>query len=216
MCKKTRCKREGCTNNGKSGGFCILHGARCSHEGCTNEVINRGLCIAHGAAKGKRCTVAGCANGAVRGGVCCSHGAIAMPKLCSHGGCTSKLRMRGVWARHGAKSKRCSIEGCTNGSRIGGLCCAHGAISTAARNVMARSPNPAKGYKANAVITSAISIRVEEININPRNLQASISCATSRESPSLRPSTMPQNFSDDDDEICSWIYRTSRMSRLAS
>lgn len=69
MGKKTRCKREGCTNNGKSGGFCISHGVRCSHEGCTNGVITRGLCIAHGAAKGKRCTVAGCANGAVRGGV---------------------------------------------------------------------------------------------------------------------------------------------------
>jgi hypothetical protein len=79
---------------------------------------------------------------------------------------------------------------------------------------MARLPNPAKGYNANAFITSAIAIRGEEININPRNLQASISSAASRESPSLRPSTMPQNFSDDDDEICSWIYRTSRSQDL--
>ena len=215
MGKKTRCKREGCTNNGKSGGFCISHGARCSHEGCTNGVITRGLCIAHGAAKGKRCTVAGCANGAVRGGVGCSHGAKA--KRCSHGGCTGESRRGGVCARHGAKRKRCSIEGCTNGSRVGGLCCTHGTYSTAARNVVARSPNPAEGYEAaTAVVASAIAIRGEEININPRNLQASISCAASRESPSLRPSIMPQNFSDDDDEICSWIYRTSRMSRLAS
>ena len=210
MDKKTRCKREGCTNNSKRGGFCISHGVRCSHEGCTNGVITRGLCIAHGAAKGKRCTVAGCANGAVRGGVCCAHG--AKGKRCSHEGCTSESRRGGVCARHGAVKKRCSIEGCTNGSRIGGLCRRHGANSIAARDVVARAPNPSERYEATTVVASAIARRGGEIKI----LQASTSRAVFRESPSLRPSIMPQNFSDDDDEICAWIYRTSRMSRLAS
>ncbi len=74
---------------------------------------------------------------------------------------------------------------------------------------MERPPQPAEGYEA--TVTSAIARRGVEINTS--DVHANVSRATARQSPSLVTSTMAMNFPDDD-EVCAWIWRSSRMARL--
>ena len=90
----------------------------------------------------------------------------------------------------------------------GGLCRRH----------VAQPPHPAAGYnEATVIVMSAIAGGGGgEIEIDTRNLQAEVSCAAAApRSPSLRPSVMAPNFSDDKEEaICAWIWSSSRMARL--
>ena len=64
-------------------------------------------------------------------GVCIKHGAIV--KACSHTGCTSSTKKRGVYTKHGtnkhgANAKTCSHhEGCTIKAKVGGVYQKHGA-----------------------------------------------------------------------------------------
>jgi hypothetical protein len=49
--KLKRCSHQGCANQAQKEGVCITHGAtvkRCSFEGCTNQVQKGGVCITHG------------------------------------------------------------------------------------------------------------------------------------------------------------------------
>jgi hypothetical protein len=49
--KRKRCSFMGCINIVQQGGVCTTHGAkrkRCSHEGCTNGAVKGGVCITHG------------------------------------------------------------------------------------------------------------------------------------------------------------------------
>ncbi len=179
---------EGCANGAVRGGFCITHGAKvkqCSHKGCANRSKMGGVCITHGA-KVKRCSNKGCANGAVRGGFCVTHG--ARTKLCSHKGCAKQARKGGLYLRHGKYS-----------------------IASAAQNGAARPPHPAGGYDATAVVATAIAgVGGGEIELDTRNLQADVRCASS-------PRIMAPNFSDDNEDIIgAWIWRSSRMARLIS
>ena len=91
-------------------------------------------------------------------------------------------------------------------------------IASATQNGAARPPHHAEGYDARAVIASATAGGGGgEIEINTRNLQADVSCAAAPRSPSLNPSIMAPNFSDDDEDIIgAWIWKSSRMARLAS
>ena len=50
----------------------------CKHDGCTNNVRHRGVCIMHGG-KVKSCIHTGCTNGAIKGQVCKKHGAKKYP-----------------------------------------------------------------------------------------------------------------------------------------
>jgi len=69
-----------------------------------------------------------------------------------------------------------------------------------------------------AVVAATIAgIGGGEIELDKRNLQADVRCASSPRSPCLRLSIMAPNFSDDDEEIIgAWIWRSSRMARLGS
>jgi hypothetical protein len=121
------CSADGCTNQVRSGGVCVRHGAKvklCSSEGCPNRARKGGVCIRHGATV-ILCSSAGCTNIVVKGGVCVRHG--AKLKRCSSEGCTNNVVKGGVCVRHGAKVKLCSSAGCTNYARRRGVCRSHGA-----------------------------------------------------------------------------------------
>ena len=48
---KNNCSADGCTNQAKTVGVYIKHGAKrklCSSEGCTNQALKGGVCIKHG------------------------------------------------------------------------------------------------------------------------------------------------------------------------
>ena len=186
----------------------------CKRDGCAKLARKGGVCTTHGATR-KRCSQEGCANGAVKGGLCATHG--ARTKRCSNEGCANRARQGGVCVTHGATKKRCSQVGCAKQVRKGGLCFRHGAHSTAAaaQNGAARPLHPAGGYKATVVVASAIAGGGGgEIEIDARNLQADVRCASPPRSPCLRPSITTPNFSDD--EISAWIWRYSRVARLGS
>jgi hypothetical protein len=70
-------------------------------------------------------------------------------------------------------------------------------------------PQPAEGYEA--TVASAIAKRGGEINTS--DVHANAGRAAASQAPSLVTSTMALNFPDDD-EVCAWIWRSSRMARL--
>ena len=187
---------RGAPTEPSGGGVCITHGGRvkrkrCSHEVGAKQVQKGGVCITHGM-RAKRCSHKGCANRAVEGGVCITHG--ARTKLCSHEGCAKRAQKGGLCRRHGANS-----------------------IATTAQNGAPQTPHLVGGYNARAFVASAIAGGGSgEIEI-ACNLQADVSCAVVPRSPSLCPSIMAPNFSDDNKEIIgSWICRSSCMARLGS
>ena len=98
------------------------------------------------------------------------------------------------------------------------LLAASTAAATNAQKRAARPPHPAGGYKATVVVASAIAGGGGgEIEIDTRNLKTDASCASSRRSPSLGPTIMAPNFSDDDEEIIgAWIWRSINTARLSS
>ena len=118
------------------------------------------------------------------------------------------------------KKERCSNKGCAKRAQNGGLCRKHGAysIAAAAQNGAVRPPHPAGGYDARAFVASAI-VRGGggEIEIDTHNLQADVSCAAAPRSPSLCPSIMAPNLSDDDEDLIgAWICRSSHIAKLGS
>jgi hypothetical protein len=206
--KVTSCKRKGCTNNAARGGVCIRHGAKvpsCSHEGCTNNAIQGRVCRRHGA-KAKRCSHAGCTNISQRGGVCLRHGANLT--RCRHEGCSNFARFKGGLCKtHG---KRCGHDGCSNCAIKGRFCSTHGVESPATAPVKVEQlTKPAEVHEAASV--GATAKKGGEIGVH--NLQTNINRAPGRQSTSPCLSTMALNYPDDD-EICAWIYKSSRISRL--
>ena len=136
----------------------------------------------------KRCSHEGCNNKAQKGGVCIRHG--AKVKRCSHKGCTkqgcTKQAVKGgVCKEHGKKMMiRCSHMGCIKYARKGGVSNGHLEKSLVDAPVEVELlPNPAKGYKVTTV--DALAGRGGEIKV--------------------------QYPSDDDEKICAWIWKSSRM-----
>ena len=87
----------------------------------------------------------------------------------------------------------------------------HGAKSfTTALSQEEQLPSTAKGYEATAV--DAIARRGGKISVH--NLQANIGRVDGCQSHSVHLLSYVLNFSDDDDEICAWIWMSSRMARL--
>ena len=201
---KKRCSHEGCANGAVKGGVCITHGAmqkRCIHKGCANRAIKVGVCVTHGATR-KRCSHSGCANQSRKGGVCVTHGATR--KRCSHEGCASQAVKGGVCITHGAMLKRCSHEGCANQAVKGGVCRRHRAMSLAAASgKMKRPPQSTGGFEA----TTAGGIARRSGRIGVDYLQMNMGTASARQPPSPRPSATIQDSSDDE-ELCSWIYKS--------
>ena len=110
---------------------CSMVRTRCCREGCTNEAVQGGVCITHGAgmrqwSQERRClSQAWCNRCARKGGVCITHGAKVTQKRCNHEGCTKQARTGGVCATLGAVAKCCNHEGCTKHAKKGGVCCRH-------------------------------------------------------------------------------------------
>ncbi len=141
-------------------------------------------------------------------------------KVAATRGAPTEPSRGGVCITHGARTKLCSHERCAKQVQKGGVCRRHGtySIAAAAQNGASQTPHPAGGYNARAFVASAITGGGgREIEI-AHNLQADVSCAAAPRSPSLRPSIMVPNFSDDDKEIIgAWIWRSSCMAmRLGS
>ena len=145
----------------------------------------------------------------------------AKVKRCSHKGCTNHARKGGVCRSHGATVKRCGHEGCTKNSSTGGFCWRHGAkVTTKVHGLMGPSKHHQKvrgRYGAKALVAAAPADGAELI---PQPAEGSevmvtasgamrISCAAAC-SPSHLTSTNALNDFDDD-EICAWIWRSSRM-----
>jgi hypothetical protein len=220
---RKRCSREGCTNQVTKQGVCKAHGAvvkRCSREGCTRVVHKGGVCWAHDATV-KRCNREGCTNHAVRGGVCKAHG--AKVKRCSLEGCTILDREGGTCWSHSDKG-RCSHEDCRSFARKGGLCRAHGAVGERKKHQCCRGgfsdglngKKIAKSHAAAATGENDEHLRSSggrEATATPARAIAGVGesdgAVKARRSPLFH-----LDFSDDEDEVNAWIWRTSRMSRL--
>jgi len=238
---KKRCSNEGCANGAVKGGVCVTHGAtkkRCSQEGCANMAVKGGVCITHGlnvaARRGAPTEPSGEAfaprmaqlrnDAATRGasmepsrGVFASRTAQRRNVAATMGAPTESSG--GVCVTHGVRTKHCKSEGCTKQVRKGGLCRRYGPYSiaaAAAQNGAARPSHPAGGYDARSIVASDIAGGGGGgIEIDRRHLQTDVSCATAPRLPSLCPSIMAPNFSDDDEEIIgAWIWRSSRTAKL--
>jgi hypothetical protein len=162
-----------------------------------------GVCVTHGA-KVKQCSFKGCTKQARIGGVCITHGATV--KGCSVKGCPNGAIKSGVCITHGAKKKQCSFKGCTNQARIGGVCITHGA--TKKRCIFEGFRNGV--VKAGVCITHGAKLqhppKVKNANDNnpepPQNVV-----------PTAVLSRQLSNFFDDEEELNSWIWRSSQMAR---
>ena len=196
--KVKQCSYEGCANKVQNGGVCVTHGAKkkhCGHKGCTNKVVQGGVCITHGAMT-KRCSFKGCANRVFKGGVCITHG--AMKTRCSSKGCTNKVVQGGVCVTHGAMTKRCSFEGCTNRVIKGGVCITHGAKVERKRcSFEGCTSHAQKG----GVCWRHSSKRIKANN-NPTIQSTAVTSAI--------PPHLPMNYEDEEEELNSWIWRSSR------
>jgi hypothetical protein len=174
---------------------------KCSVAGCINQIQNGGVCVTHGA-KVKRCSFKGCINRAIKGGVCITHG--AMKNRCSSKGCTNQVQKGGVCITHGAMTKRCSFDGCNNHVVKGGVCVTHGAKKT--RKVCSHTGCTSYAQKGGVCYRH----RTKSININANN------------NPTIRPNAVtsaipphqPMNYEDDEEELNSWIWRSSRMGKM--
>jgi hypothetical protein len=211
--EKQCCSQDGCNNQAHIGGVYVTHGAEkkgCSHDGCANGVVKKGvLCRRHGAEK-KYCSHNGCVNQVQEGGVCIAHGTKVTHRGCSHDSCANLARQGGVCVTHGTKTKRCSQDGCDNEAHIGGVCKRHGSNSLASvQYEVEQPPQPPKGCNA---MTAVAITRGRGGEISVCKLQMNISLAATCQSPSLHPSATNPNFSDED-EISSWIYKSSRLAR---
>jgi hypothetical protein len=221
---RQKCSHEGCTNIAQKGGVCITHGAKviqcsisgsvheslggqcsgCIHgsfEGCTKYPQGtEGVCITHGA-KVKQCNFDGCTSNAKKGGVCITHGAKVKRKRCSHKGCNNWAVKGGVCITHGAKVKQCSFDGCTNQALKGGVCITHGAT---------RKQCSFEGC-TNKVKKGGVCYRHRSkstiISTNNPTLEANIALPSS-----VPPSHQSTDY-EDEEELNSWIWKSSRIPR---
>ena len=220
--KVKRCCHEGCTSRARNGGLCMRHGAKgkhCSHTGCSSRVRNGGLCMRHGA-KVKRCCHERCTSLVQNGGLCIRHG--AKVKRCSHEGCASHAKKGGVCKSHGAMVKRCGHEGCAKNPSMGGFSSRRGEkLTTKVHCLGGPSKHHQKVRGRYGVKSFVAAVPIDGAECIPQPAEGSkvtvaasgamrISCATARPSPSLLTSTIALNDFDDD-EICAWIWRSSRM-----
>ena len=125
---------------------------------------------------------------------------------CSRKGCSKLARgMGGVCKTHG---KRCGHNGCANYANKGGLCSRHVAKSPASFPAKVKPlSQPAEAHEAASAVVAAK--RGGEVGV--KNLQSNISRDPARQSTSIRLSTTALNYPDDD-EVCAWIYKSSRIA----
>jgi hypothetical protein len=173
---------------------------KCNAEGCTNRAVKGGVCVTHGAMI-KRCSFDGCTNKSKTGGVCITHG--SKKKRCSFEGCTNQAINGGVCITHGATVKRCSFEGCANQAQKKGVCVTHGAKKT--RKVCTHTGCTAYAQKG-GMCRRHPSKRINTNNINPTLQPDAVTSAI--------PHHLPMNYEDDEEELNSWIWRSSRMGKM--
>jgi hypothetical protein len=225
---RKKCSHEGCNNGAYKGGVCVMHGAqkkRCSVKGCTNGAKKGGVCITHGA-KLKQCSVKGCTNQIVKGGVCITHG--AKRKRCSHEGCTNQIVKGGVCITHGAKVKRCSHEGCTNVAVKGGVCVTHGAKVTQCDVTTRDVPTSVKGEEfVPRMAQQGNDAAIMDVPHMPRKEEYAQDIAQKapsyqqttqhEEAKNTLPSSVPPSHQstdyEDEEELNSWIWKSSRIPR---
>ena len=177
------------------------HGAkkkRCSSKGCNNQVVQGGVCITHGA-KVKQCSFEDCTKGVFKGGVCWTHGAKTR-KQCSFKGCTNGAIQGGVCITHGAMTKRCSFEGCTNRVIKGGVCITHGAKVERKRC----SFEGCTSHAQKRGICRRHSSKRIKANINPTIQSNAVTSAI--------PPHLLMNYEDEEEELNSWIWRSTRLT----
>jgi hypothetical protein len=200
--KRRKCNVVGCINQVVKGGVCITHGAtvkRCSSKRCTNHAKRGGVCVTHGA-KLKRCSFDRCNNHVVKGGVCVTHGATV--KCCSFEDCNNHAKRGGVCVTHGAKKKRCSHKGCTNQTVVGGVCITHGAT------VKCCSFEDCNNHAKKGGV--CYRHRTKSINAND-NPTLQLNDVTS-----VMSHHLPMNYEDEEEELNSWIWRSSRRARCVA
>ncbi len=143
---KNRCSHEGCANQARKGGICVLHEAKrtcCSHVGCTNWAIkikgarmesSRVEFVSHRAQsqKGQRFQPLMGVQIEPWREVFAMHGANL--KCCGHKGCTNWATSFGVCVLHGADKSRCSHKGCKIRAFKGRVCVTHGALKKHCRH----------------------------------------------------------------------------------
>ena len=140
----------------------------------------------------KRCSQKGCTNQAVKGGVCVTHGAkVRARKQCRIKGCTNQFQKGGVCITHGAikERKRCSHGGCTKQAIKGGVCVTHGA-----KVKLCSVEGCTKQFKKGGVCYRHRSKSIITIN-----------------NPSQEAITELRTNNQDEEELNSWIWRSSRV-----
>ena len=158
----------------------------------------------------KRCGHEGCANMARQGGVCTRHGAIRKPF--NRKGCGNRNLRRGAKVVTPSSHKG-RDDGAIRGGDSRGQHSAkpHGPV----RGEVDEPPRPdVEEY----VATSACAIvgRDGEICIESHNQRMNQGGATTVQSPIPCQSTTELDFSNEEDEICAWIWKSSRKSRVGS
>lgn len=141
--RRRKCNVSDCTNQAKSGGICIKHGAKqperknrkvCAKEECDNIAQKAGVCRAHA----DRCSKDGCDNRAKKGDTCLKHVSATKNKKRhraeegahdhSHdlGEEKQPAKARKKKATDTAKTKVCNAEGCEKKPVRKGACNDHG------------------------------------------------------------------------------------------
>jgi hypothetical protein len=166
------------------------------------------------------------------GGVCVTHGAKVQRKRCSQEGCTYRAQNGGVCFAHGAKVKLCSLEGCTKLAKKGGVYFAHNKVGALNLN---KEPSVRGGLndgavlgglsgvhraKPRAIATSRDTdkhVRLSGANGATATYTVAITewhAEMDGANSTLRFPPFHLDFSDDEDEVGAWIWKTSSMARL--
>ena len=134
-----------------------------------------------------------CNNQVQQGGVCVAHGSKKKRKRCSIKGCTNQVVNGGVCITHGAisKHKRCSHGGCTKQAIKGGVCVTHGA-------------------KVKRCSVEGCTKQVEKGGVCYRHRSKSIITINN---PSQEAITELPTNNQDEEELNSWIWRSSRVQK---
>jgi hypothetical protein len=123
-----------------------------------------------------------------------------MVKRCSHEGCTNIVVKGGVCITLGAKVKRCSQKGCTKQAQKGGVCVTHGAK----RKRCSFEGCSTQSRKGGVCYRHCSKIIKSKSNLAPAK--------------AVIPVIPPHQLIDyeDEDELNSWIWRSSRMKRCGA
>jgi hypothetical protein len=156
--------------------------------------VKGGVCVTHGA-KRKRCSFEGCPNRVQQGGVCVTHGAkVRARKQCRIKGCTNQFQKGGVCITHGAikERKRCKfVGGCKNQAVQGGVCVTHGA-------------------KVKGCSVEGCTKQVKKGGVCYRHRSK---CIITINNPSQEAITELPTNNQDEEELNSWIWRSSRVQK---